>query len=173
MTIEQIKEQLSNRFVGILAANRGFAIDKPEIDLGIDYQLKKIFNYTLPNGKNRLSVDSRYIDIQLKATTENTIVEEQDSIKYDLEAKTYNDLIHRLKNGIAPLILILFVLPSDQNDWVDIDETELKIRRNAYWYIPTDNSDFTENEYRIRVTIPKTNRLGIDCFNDLHQQLYQ
>ncbi len=63
MTIEQIKEQLSNRFVGILAANRGFAIDKPEIDLGIDYQLKKIFNYTLPNGKNRLSVDSRYIDI--------------------------------------------------------------------------------------------------------------
>lgn len=173
MTIEQIKEQLSNRFVGILAANRGFAIDKPEVDLGIDYQLKKIFNYTLPNGKNRLSVDSRYIDIQLKATTENTIVEEQDSIKYDLEAKTYNDLIHRLKNGIAPLILILFVLPSDQNDWVDIDETELKIRRNAYWYIPTDNSDFTENEYRIRVTIPKTNRLGIDCFNNLHQQLYQ
>ncbi len=71
------------------------------------------------------------------------------------------------------MILILFVLPSDQNDWVDIDETELKIRRNAYWYIPTDNSDFTENEYRISVTIPKTNRLGIDCFNDLHQQLYK
>lgn len=173
MTIEQIKEQLSNRFVGILAANRGFVIDKPEIDLGIDYQLKKTFSYKLPSGKTRLSVDSRYIDIQLKATTENTIVEEQDYIKYDLEAKTYNDLIHRLKNGIAPLILILFVLPHDQNDWVDIDETELKLRRNAYWFIPADNSDFTENEHRIRVTIPKTNRLGIDCFNDLHQQLYQ
>ena len=35
MTIEQIKEQLSNRFIGILATNKGFAIDKGEIDLGI------------------------------------------------------------------------------------------------------------------------------------------
>lgn len=173
MTIEQIKEQLSNRFVGILAANKGFVIDKPELDLGIDYQLKKTFSYTPPNGKPRFSVDSRYIDIQLKATTENTITDEHDSIKYDLEAKTYNDIIHRQKNGIAPLILILFVLPPDQNDWVDIDATELRLRRNAYWYLPSVDSDYTENEHRIRVVIPKVNRLGIDCFNELHQQLYQ
>lgn len=173
MTIEQIKEQLSNRFVGVLAANKGFVIDKPEVDLGIDYQLKKTYSYTLPNGKPRLSVDSRYIDIQLKATTENTIIDEQDSIRYDLEAKTYNDLIHRQKDGIAPLILILFVLPHNQNDWVDIDDTELRLRRNAYWYVPDNNSDYTDNEHRIRVTISKANRLGIDCFNELHQQLYQ
>ena len=42
MTEEQIKEQLSNRFIGILAANKGFAIDKPDLDLGVDEQLKKI-----------------------------------------------------------------------------------------------------------------------------------
>jgi len=155
MTIEQIKEQLSNRFVGILATNKGFVIDKPELDLGVDYQLKKTFTYKPPNGNTRYSVDSRYIDIQLKATTENTIIDEKDFIKYDLEAKSYNDLIYRQQNGIAPLILILFVLPSTQAEWVEIDDLELKLRRNAYWYIPPDSSDFTENEYRIRITIPK------------------
>jgi hypothetical protein len=46
MTEEQIKEQLSNRFIGILAANKGFAIDKPDLDLGVDYQLKKTTTYT-------------------------------------------------------------------------------------------------------------------------------
>lgn len=172
MTIEQIKEQLSNRFVGILATNKGFVVDKPEIDLGVDYQLKKTFTYTLPNGKTRYNFDSRYIDIQLKATTVNSIIDEPDYIRYDLESKSYNDLILRQQNGIAPLILILFVLPSDQNAWVDIDDSELRLRKQAFWYIPPANSEFTENEYRIRITIPKENRLGIDCFNDLHQQLY-
>lgn len=51
MTEEQIKEQLSNRFIGILAANKGFAIDKPDLDLGVDYQLKK--TTTTPHLKER------------------------------------------------------------------------------------------------------------------------
>jgi len=173
MTKQQIKEQLSNRFVGILAVNKGFIVDKSEVDIGIDYQLKKTFTYTPPRGETRYCVDSRYIDIQLKATTENSIIDEQDYIKYDLESKSYNDLIHRQQNGVAPLILILFILPDDENHWVEIDEIELKLRRNAYWYIPQKDSQFTENVSRIRITIPKINRLDIDCFNKLHQQLYQ
>jgi len=28
------------------------------------------------------------------------------------------------------------------------------------------------HEHRIRIEIPKTNMLGIDCFNNLHQQFY-
>lgn len=172
MTIEQIKEQLSNRFVGILAANKGFVIDKSDVDLGVDYQLKKTFRYTQANGKTRYNVDSRYIDIQLKATTDKSIIDEANTIKYDLESKSFNDLVYRQQNGIAPLILILFVLPHDPNDWVNIDADEIKLRRRAFWFIPPANSDQTENDYRTRITIPKTNRLGIDCFNEIHQQLY-
>ena len=110
MTVEQIKEQLSNRFIGILAANKGFAIDKPDLDLGVDYQLKRTATYTTPQGKTRHTYDSRYIDLQLKATTEISIVDEPHSIKYDLEVKSFNDLVERQTNGIAPLILILFVI---------------------------------------------------------------
>lgn len=172
MTEEQKKEQLSNRFIGILAANKGFAIDKPDLDLGVDYQLKKTTTYTTPQGKTRYTYDSRYIDLQLKATTDNSIIDEPNSIKYDLEVKSFNDLVERQNNGTAPLVLILFVLPHDQNIWVDIDQTEIRLRKHAYWFIPPAGSVPTNNEHRIRIEIPKANMLGIDCFNNLHQQFY-
>ncbi|MEY4293197.1 MAG: hypothetical protein RIQ61_1595 [Bacteroidota bacterium] len=172
MTIEQKKEQLSNRFIGILATNKGFAIDKPELDLGVDYQLKKTTIYTTPQGKTRNTYDSKYIDLQLKATTDNSIIDEPHSIKYDLEVKSFNDLVERQNNGTAPLVLILFVLPNDQNTWVEIDHKEIRLRKHAYWFVPPEGSVPTSNEHRIRIEIPKTNMLGIDCFNNLHQQFY-
>lgn len=172
MTEEQKKEQLSNRFIGILAANKGFAIDKPDLDLGVDYQLKKTTTYTTPQGKTRYTYDSRYIDLQLKATTDNSIIDEPHTIKYDLEVKSFNDLVERQNNGTAPLVLILFVLPNDQNTWVDIDHTEIRLRKHAYWFVPPAGSVPTNNEHRIRIEIPKANMLGIDCFNNLHQQFY-
>lgn len=172
MTEEQIKEQLSNRFIGILAANKSFVLDKPEVDLGVDYQLKKTTSYVTPQGKTRYTYDSRYIDLQLKATTENSIVDEGHTIKYDLEVKSYNDLVERQANGTAPLVLILFVLPHDPNSWVDIDDTEIRLRKQAYWFTPPIGASPTDNGYRIRIVIPKANMLGIDCFNNLHQQFY-
>lgn len=172
MTEEQKKEQLSNRFIGILAANKGFVLDKPDLDLGVDYQLKKTTSYTTPLGKTRYTYDSRYIDLQLKATTENSIINETNSIKYDLEAKSFNDLVERKTNGTAPLVLILFVLPNDPNNWVEIDQDEIKLRKNAYWFTPENGTLPTSNNSRIRIEIPKTNLLDLDCFNNLHQQLY-
>lgn len=172
MTEEQKKEQLSNRFIGILASNKGFVIDKPDLDIGVDYQLKKTTTYITPSGKTRYTYDSRYIDLQLKATTENSIIDEPNSIKYDLEAKSFNDLIERQTNGTAPLVLILFVLPHDQNTWVEVDQAEIKLRKHAYWFIPPAGTLPTNNEYRIRIEISKANMLGIDCFNNLHQQFY-
>jgi len=172
MTVDQIKEQLSNRFVGILASNRGFSIEKPELDIGVDFQLKKYYAYKHPNGKTRYTPDSRYIDIQLKSTTVSSIIDEPTLIKYDLEVKSYNDLVERKNNGIAPLILILFILPDDQIHWVNIDELEIKLRKHAYWYQPPAASAFTENVSTIRIEIPKTNLLGLNCFPDIHSLLY-
>jgi len=172
MTVDQIKEQLSNRFIGVLAANKGFAIDKGEIDLGIDYTLKKSYHYTSGSGKTRWNFDGRYIDLQLKATTDNSIVDGANSIKYDLEAKSYNDLVERQTNGTLPLVLILFILPNDQNTWVDIDVNELRLRKHAYWFVPPEGSVQTTNEYRVRIEIPKTNIIGLDSFNTLHEYFY-
>ena len=171
MTEEHIKEQLSNRFIGILAANKGFVVDKPEQDYGVDFTLKKTNTY-ISRGKPRYIHDGRYIDLQLKATTEGSVIDEALVIKYDLEAKSFNDLVERQINGIAPLVLILFVLPSDRNLWVDINQSEIKLRKQAYWFTPPAGSVPTNNNSRIRIEIPKVNILGIDCFSILHQQFY-
>lgn len=172
MTEEQIKEQLSNRFIGILASNKGYTLSKDEVDDGVDYTLNRTFPFVTPQGKTRHIPDGKMIHIQLKATTMNSIVEDATTIKYDLEAKTYNDMQARLAhNPITPLILILFILPNDRNQWVEIDDNEIRLRRQAYWYKPAAGP-MTDNKTRIRITIPKTNILSIDCFPTLHAQFY-
>ena len=172
MTIEQIKEQLSNNFIGILAANKGFTLDKPSSDFGVDYQLKKAVPYINPKGETRYLTDGNYLDIQLKSTTEDNITYTTNSIKYVLEAKNYNDLIERKSNGFAPLILILFILPTDVATWVNMDASEIKLRRNAFWYYPPDGAVQTENGRTITIEIDKSNLLDADCFNNLHLKFY-
>ena len=51
MNIEHVKEQLSNRFIGVLAANRGFVIEKGDVDLGVDFQLKRPYARQTPTGE--------------------------------------------------------------------------------------------------------------------------
>jgi hypothetical protein len=171
MTLEKIKEHLSNQFIGVLAANNGYVMDKPAEDMGIDYTLKRSYQYNF-EGKTRYTTDTKTIDIQLKATTESQIIDEPAQIKYDLEVKNYNDMVDRLNNGITPLALILFVLPDHRNDWVDIDGTELRLRRLAYWYRPPAGTAMSRNAATIRITIPKANILALDCFDTLHTQFY-
>ena len=172
MTEEQVKEQLSNRYIGVLATKSGFMLDKGDLDFGVDYTAKKTVRYTHPKtGDTRITIDPNTIDIQLKATTEHRIIDAGTEIRYDLEADNYNDLIKRL-GGITPLILILFVLPDDNNHWVELAATELRLRRQAYWFRPAPGSAMTNNSSTIRISIPKTNILSIDCFDTLHSQFY-
>jgi hypothetical protein len=173
MTEDQVKEQLSNRYVGVLATNSKFMLDKGDLDFGVDYTAKKTFTYTHPGtGKPRLTIDSRTIDLQLKATTESSIIDGPTDIKYDLEVKNYNDLVFRLTNSFTPLLLILFVLPDKTSDWVEVTPTELRVRRHAYWYQPSPGTTMTHNLATARITIPKTNVLDINCFDTLHTQFY-
>lgn len=173
MTIQQIKEQLSNRFIGILAANSGFQLDKGELDFGVDYTAKKTKSYTTPGtGTPRMTCDPRSIDIQLKATTESGItVVGTTHITYALEVKTYNDLVVRL-GDVIPFILILFILPDNRMDWVNLAPTEIQLRRFAYWWQPPAGSAMTNNVGTITISIPQTNILSINSFDTLHAQFY-
>ncbi|WP_341834856.1 DUF4365 domain-containing protein [Chitinophaga pollutisoli] len=177
MTETHIKEQLSNNFIRILAANKGFMLDKPELDYGVDFTVSKIHAYNNPNGGTRYLKDNKYIDIQLKATTEAsvTIDSSTGNIKYDLEVKNFNDLATRKlanNNNLSPLILILFVLPSDRNLWVHITNDEILLRKCAYWYVPPDGTQLSSNVSKERINIPTTNLLSINCFDDLYQTFY-
>jgi len=165
MTIEQIKEELSNCFVGLVATYRGYKLTKPTDTGGVDYSLTKDVSY-IRNGKTRYIQNGSYIDLQLKATTESSIVKDDGVIKYDLEVKTFNDLIFRKELANAPLYLILFILPEQHDDWVDLNDEDVLLRKYAYWYIPPEGASETDNVSRIRISIPQENKLNFSTFDD-------
>jgi hypothetical protein len=170
MTEDQKKEAISREFLRILANGHGFKVIEPSTDHGVDMIVCPVVTRIEPSGRTRF-LDSPYrLDFQLKATTPTGIVDAGDDIKFDLEVKNYNDLIHR-RDDPLPLHLVIVVLDAAPPACLNIDDHKLGLAGKAYWYLPAEDAEATENERQIRITIPKTNRLGIGFVRDRFDQL--
>lgn len=98
MTEQQIKAAISQHFVQMIASRQGFKCAKPEPDHGCDLTITKVA--TREQGGRVRYIDSGYaVDIQLKCTCEAQVVRTDAEVGYDLEVKTYNDLIYRRDSG--------------------------------------------------------------------------
>ncbi len=169
MMDEHIKEAISLRYIELIAAYNGFKTNLSYHDYGTDLNIVEV-GYRNENGKKRLSDTGREIKIQLKATTVNSILEEQKIIKYDLDSKNFNDIIKR-RNSAYPLILILFILPTNRKDWLSITEEELRVKKCAYWYFPEENKVRTSNSSKKRIEINKNNLIKPDSLNEIINKL--
>lgn len=170
MTEAQIKEAISKEFLRILANGHGFKVMEPPRDHGVDMIINPVTVRTTPEGNQRY-LDSPYkLDFQLKATTPTGIIDDGEQIKYDLESKTYNDLVAR-RPEILPLHLIVVVLDCSPPACLSIDEASLSVMGKAYWYLPEEGAEETTNTNTIRVTIPKANRLEIGFVRSCYAQL--
>ncbi len=168
LTKELIKETLSRRFVEIIAGRNGFKCQKPDPDSGVDLSVTRSI-IDLRFGERRIFDTGEYVEIQLKSTTDSSITYDEDCVKYDLEAKNFNDLVFRVhSNSFAPLYLILFVLPDEEEQWVEITEDALKLRKRAYWYIPSLGESMTPNTSTKRIRIPLNQTVDLEflerCF---------
>lgn len=174
MTEEQVKEQLSQHFIGAIASFKNVKIVKPYDDNGVDILLKKV-------KKIKFQSKIRYIDsgdilaIQLKATTHNSVEQTSNTIKFDLPIKNYNDLIFRReewnqrKTGNVPLILIVVILPIDSTKWLEIDNQKefIKLGGKAFWFYPDLTLDYSRNQYSKRIEIPIEQEINLDFFSDI------
>jgi len=132
MTEEQIKSAISSHFVQLVASRRGFKCVAPTFDHGGDLTVTRA-SVIERQGRTRYLDSGQYVDVQLKCTCEDQIERTDESIKYDLEAKTYNDLVYRRRsNAIVPLVLVLLVLPNDPETWLTVSADELVVKRAAY-----------------------------------------
>lgn len=172
MTVEQIKEALSNNYIGTLASVEGFKLTKGPDTGGVDYSVSKDIVVTNAFGEKRYIQAGNYIDVQLKSTTTQRIIETPEYIQFDLEAKSFNDLIFRRDNGYAPLILVVFILPPETQEWVEVDEKSLLLRHSAYWYQPLKTAVETGNRSSIRISIPRKNKFTRNTWPDLYEQLF-
>jgi hypothetical protein len=170
MTEQQQKEAISREFLRILANGHGFKVIEPPQDHGVDMIICPVTTRVEPSGKIRF-LDSQYkLDFQLKATTQAGIVDGAADIKYDLEVKTYNDLIQR-RGEPLPLHLVVVVLDAAPPACISLDEEKLGLAGRAYWFLPPDDAEESANAAEIRITIPKANRLGVGFVRERFEHL--
>jgi hypothetical protein len=170
MTEEQIKEQLSRGYLDLLASRAGYKSLVASLDHGVDVTISKVKAH-VRGGKTRLLDSGQFIDVQLKCTCEASIVSGPVNIKYDLEAKSYNDLIDR-RDSPVPLLLVLMVLPDNQDLWLSVRAHEIALAKCAYWYLPESTETYTPNTDSKRVTIPRANVLSRDFLDTKFNEYY-
>ena len=154
ITEEHIKEAISLRYLELVAAYNGYNANRPSQDYGVDLEIKEVEQRTVDN---KYFPTGRCLNLQVKATTENGVIIENNLLKYDLATKNYNDLIQS-KTQKSQLILIVFVLPKDKDEWLKISDKELFVKKCAYWFIP-ERDNFSNNTSSIRISIDKNKQL--------------
>ncbi len=172
MTQNDIIEELSKDFILTLAHNKGF-FNHDGRDYGTDLQIRRAIPRKQKN-KSRYLSSGKAIDIQLKAVSENRITYLQNSIKYPLEVKNYNDLIERARESgkIIPLILIVFIVPSDPSQYVACLPDGIITRKEAFWYQVPPNANLSPNDNTVTIEIPTINRVNTELFPNLFSTLW-
>jgi hypothetical protein len=157
----QIQEALSRAYVYAVAGRAGFTCGTISPDFGFDLFLRSVERHG-----GQYWDSGPQLDIQLKSTTQAEVRETE--VAYDLDVRTYNLLRHVARD--RPCVLVLLVLPEDEALWLTQSEDELVLRHCAYW-MSLGGADPTENEVRVRVTIPRENRFSVEGLKDLMRQL--
>lgn len=157
MIESHIKEGLSKAYATAVAHKAGMNFARYEFDYGIDGTFNEVQNI---NG--RYCQSGHGIDVQLKATV--NIIDEGTYLKYDLEVKNYNDLIST-EVGI-PRILVLFVLPKDQTQWLNVSEKGT-VLKNCAWWCSLRGMSPSENTNTVRIEIPKNQILTVEALKTL------
>jgi len=167
-TEENIKEAISLRYIELVAAYNGYKTSSVYPDNGTDLSIIEV-DYRIENEKKRYCDTGRELKIQVKATTQDSVSEDESKIKYDLEAKTFNDLIERRDNRYF-LFLILFILPPNKTDWIKISDNELVTKKCAYWYFTDKNEIKTSNTEKKRITLYKKNLISQKTLTQLFEK---
>lgn len=151
ITEQHIQEGLSRSYIQAVAGIAGVnLLADREFDYGFDGTFRKVSF----RGSRRVE-NSFPLDFQLKCTKNWQLDDEH--IVYDLESKTYNDLVTRHPSGTGAIVILL-CLPESSSDWVEVSEDYLKVQRCCYY--TRLSGDPVENEKSSkRIKIPRTNIL--------------
>mgnify|MGYP002778272465 FL=1 len=163
LTEPHIIESLSRAYVRAIAGKSGLNLSIREYDYGVDGNFDEV------GVRDNRRVESGFsLSFQLKASTQwkrddNTII-------YDLEAKTYNDLVIRRSFRFpVPCILLLLTLPADPSEWLVYNEEEICLRGCCYWEYLAGTP--TTNRKWVRIRIPRQQRLTPESLQALIQKV--
>lgn len=157
ITVQHQKESIGQAYVRAVVAKAGFNIAVSEHDYGVDGLIKDVAN----RGGRHFETGFG-INFQLKSSVD--VILEDDFVVYDLESKNYNDLV--FETGMLPNILVLLVMPRDEQQWVSVGRDQLSIRHCAWW-CSLAGLDPTENTETKRIKIPISQVFNPENLTDL------
>ena len=157
------QEALSRAYVQAVAAQAGVLSSRPDPDYGIDLSLRAV---NVDN--HRHSDSSVQIDLQLRSTTRGSVT--TTGVTYDLAVDTYNYL--RKVSAGCPRLLIVYIMPEDEGEWLSQSPDELCLRHCAYW-LSVEGAPATPATSTIRISIPLANVFSVDALKALLQQAAQ
>ncbi len=164
ITQQHTEEDLSKAYVLAVGAKAGLIVRFTD---GHDYTVDgSLHEVSILNGKRHESGFS--FEFQLKAS-KNCIVKES-SIAYDFDADTYNYLCERAKTKhTTPIILLLLVLPENEEEWLSISTDQLILKKACYWM--KIDGKFTENSETKRISIPQEHLFDVSAVQTLISQI--
>lgn len=144
ITNQHRQEDLGQAYVSAVAAKAGFNLSYDKHDYGYDGTVKDVAN----RGGRFVNTGFGF-DYQLKSSANVTF--NAGCLVYDLESKNYNDL--STEEGLFPKVLILFVLPKDETEWLTVSQ----LIKAVYVY-----RDY-RLEVEFRVSFEDFRRLCVGC----------
>ena len=162
MTEANRKEELSFSYLNALCAYGSIDFERiTHDDDSRDVQIKKFITR-----KDETKIHSS-LNIQVKSTSVIEWREEDEYINYPLKIKNYNDLTAL---STIPIILALFILPKDENEWLRQTMDELIIKKCMYW-IDLSKHGPVENKENITIHIPKNQFVNCEVLLNLLQKI--
>lgn len=147
-----IKEAISRSYAKAVSADAGISCEFYDNDYGLDGHFCDVKYDATRRGYRSTGFN---IDFQLKATQNANIVGGE--VIYQLEVKNYKDLIETHVG--TPRILILFIMPEDRNEWINVDKDKTVMKKCAYWMSLKGMPD-TTNTAKITIKIPENQILN-------------
>ena len=157
LTPQHRQGAISRAFIQAVAGRCGMSCSFRDFDYGIDMTLNDIKHY-----QGRRVETGFKLDIQAKSSVTARV--EESEVIYSMEVKTYNDL--RDASVGTPRILVLLVLPRDEEQWVRINQRRFMIRRSAYWLSLRGEGGGTHRE-RVTVSIPRGNLFTVESLKQI------
>lgn len=165
VNIQSVEQQLSFRYVEAVANRTGYVATEPRQDFGVDLTLMHVEKVSRILKKNRYMCSGYSLDLQIKASRNLKL--KNGKISYSLELKNYDDIRRRQLRGGTPIVLVVFVLPKDENDWLLLSKDEMRLRKCGYYYIP-DGSE-TRMLCKAKLIIDQNNRITFQFFEELRK----
>jgi Domain of unknown function (DUF4365) len=150
LPIELRKEDLSVAYVQAIAAIAGvsiFTTDRHDMGTDLEFRLvRELKTRSKKRGTQRNDTRGIPLNCQLKSTVITSskvrINAASDIISYNLDAKSYDDLV----DSDGGCVLVLLLLPENELNWLAQDEQKLTLSHCCYYWQPQATDTLTPND---------------------------